>query len=54
MENCKTIVLVENDKILQNSKAIENTFINYFTNLIDCLGLKKIKIGLEEPLLRIV
>ena len=41
---CKTtiiIVLIENEKILQDNKVLANTFNNYFTDVTNCLGLKK-------------
>ena len=48
---CKTknaIILVEDEKILLDEKAIANTFNNYFTDVTYSLGLKKKKIGLEN------
>ena len=50
---CKTwntIDLFKNEKILQNHKAIPNTFINYFTDVTHSVGLKKKNIGLENNL----
>ena len=44
MNKCKTantIILLKNDKILQDDKTIVNTFINYFTDATHSLGLKK-------------
>ena len=57
LNNCKTeniIILVEYEKILQDEKATANTFINYFTDVTHSLGLKKINIGLENTLSKIV
>ena len=50
-KKCKT---EKCDKILQDDKATANTFINYFTDVTDYLGLKKKTIGLEKPLSKIV
>ena len=50
---CKTtntIILVEDEKILQDEKAIANTFNNYFTDITHSLDLKKKNIGLENRL----
>ena len=55
--NCKTantIILVEDEKNLQDEKATANTFNNYFTDVTHSLGLKKKNIGLENTLLKIV
>ena len=41
---CKTtiiIILIENEKILLDNKVLANTFNNYFTDVTNCLGLKK-------------
>ena len=54
---CKTankIILVEDEKILQDEKAIANTFNNYFTDVTHSFGLKKKNIGLENSLSKIV
>ena len=40
-KTANTIILVENNKMLQDDKAIANTFINYFTDVPHSLGLKK-------------
>ena len=40
-KTANTIILVENNKILQDDKAIANTFINYFDDVTHSLGLKK-------------
>ena len=53
-KTANTIILVENDKILQDDKAIAKTFINYFTDVTHSLGLKKKNIGLENTLSKIV
>ena len=53
MNKCKTantIILVEDEKILQEEKAIAITFNNYFTDVTHSLGLKKKNIGLENSL----
>ena len=50
---CKTanaMILVEDEKILQDEKAIANTFNNHFTDVTHSLGLKKKNIGLENTL----
>ena len=57
MNKCKTantIILVEDEKILQEEKAIAITFNNYFTDVTHSLGLKKKNIGLENSLSKIV
>ena len=57
MHKCKTantIILVEDEKILQEEKAIAITFNNYFTDVTHSLGLKKKNIGLENSLSKIV
>ena len=57
MNKCKTantIVFVEDEKILQEEKAIAITFNNYFTDVTHSLGLKKKNIGLENSLSKIV
>ena len=57
MNKCKTantIILVEDEKILQEGKAIAITFNNYFTDVTHSLGLKKKNIGLENSLSKIV
>ena len=57
MNKCKTantIILVEDEKILQEEKAIAITFNNYFTDATHSLGLKKKNIGLENSLSKIV
>ena len=41
------IILVEDEKILQDEKSIANTFNIYFTDVTHSLGLKKKNIGLE-------
>ena len=46
------IILVEDEKILQDEKAIANTFNNHFTDVTHSLGLKKKNIGLENTLLK--
>ena len=53
-EHTVTIILVENDKIFQDDKAITNAFINYFTNVTHSVGLKKKNIGLEKLFSKIV
>ena len=40
-KTANTIILVENNKILQDDKAIANTFINYFDDVTHSIGLKK-------------
>ena len=47
-------MLVEDEKILQDKKAIANSFNNYFTDATHSLGLKKKNIGLENTLTKIV
>ena len=57
MNKCKTAntnILVENEKTLQDEKAIANTFIDYFTDVTHSLGLKKKNVGLENTLSKIV
>ena len=57
LNKCKTantIILVEDEKILQEEKAIAITFNNYFTDVTHSLGLKKKNIGLENSLSKIV
>ena len=57
MNKCKTantIILVENDKILQDDKTIVNTFINYFTDATQSLGLKKKNTILKNTYSKIV
>ena len=54
---CKTtntIILVEDEEILQDEKATASTFNNYFTDVAHSLGLKKKNIGLEDNLSKIV
>ena len=54
---CKTanaIVLVEDEKILQDEKAIANTFNNHLTDVTHSLGLTKKNIGHENTLSKIV
>ena len=54
---CKTankIIFVEDEKILQDKKAIASTFNKYFTDGTHSLGLKKKNIGLENSLSKIV
>ena len=53
-KTANTIILVENNKMLQDDKAIANTFINYFTDVPHSLGLKKKNIWLEKTLSKIV
>ena len=54
---CKTaniIILVEDEKILQDEKSIANTFNNFFTDVTHSLGLKKQSIGLKNTFSKIV
>ena len=39
-KTANTIILVEDEKILKDKKAIINTFTNYFTSVTHSLGLK--------------
>ena len=48
------VISVEDEKILQDRKAIANTLNNYFTDVTHSLGLKKENIGLENTLSKIV
>ena len=48
LSKCKTantIILVEDEKVLQDEKATANTFNNYFTDVTHSVGLKKRNIG---------
>ena len=57
MNKCKTantIILLKNDKILQDDKTIVNTFINYFTDATQSLGLKKKNTILKNTYSKIV
>ena len=53
-KTANTIILVENEKNLQDEKAIANTFINYFTKVTHSLGLQKKNIEFENTLSKIV
>ena len=53
-KTANTIILVEDEKILQDKRSIANTFNNYFTDVSHSLGLKKKNIGLEDTLSKIV
>ena len=48
------IILVEDEKILQDEKAIANTFNNHLTDVTHSLGLTKKNIGHENTLSKIV
>ena len=52
-QTANAILLVENNNILQDGKAIANTFVNYFTDVTHSLGLKKKNIWLDKTLLKI-
>ena len=52
-QTANAILLVENNNILQDGKAIVNTFVNYFTDVTHSLGLKKKNIWLDKTLLKI-
>ena len=52
-KTANTIILVENEKILQNKTAIPNTFNDYLTDVTLSLGLKKKNFGLENTLSKI-
>ena len=49
-----TIILVENENILLDEKAIASTFSHYFTDVFHSLGLKKKNIGLKNTLSKIM
>ena len=53
-KTASTIILVENDKILQGDKPIAKTFINYFTDVTLSLGLIRKNVGFENTLSKIV
>ena len=48
----QTIILVEDENILQDEKSFANTCNNYFADVTHSLGLKKKNIGLENTLLK--
>ena len=49
-KTANTIILVEDEKNLQDEKAIASTFNNYFTDVTHSLDLKKKNFGLENRL----
>ena len=49
-KTANTIILVEDEKILEDEKAIANTFNNYFTDVTHPPNLRKKNIGLENRL----
>ena len=48
-----SLVILENDKILHDNKAIANIFMKYFTDVTQSLCLKKKNFGIEKILPKI-
>ena len=48
-----SLVILENDKILHDNKAIANIFMKYFTDVTHSLCLKKKNFGIEKTLPKI-
>ena len=48
-----SLVIIENDKILHDNKAIANIFRKYFTDATHSLRLKKKNFGIEKTLSKI-
>ena len=48
-----SLVILENDKILHDNKAIANIFMKYFTDVTHSLRLKKKNFGIEKNLSKI-